>query len=159
MAVIMGVLRALRGDISLLVKQIRDCGRLHWPAKPSAPVTCDRFLPIKCSTERFNKDFLAKTPRPQRWQKKVFFYFSELGVLCPVEYRLDQDRVVHPKRYATGESHPLSDLFLYLWIVFVYHEAHEDHEEFTIKLYRPLEFKPRGRYNLNELPRSKLRGI
>ena len=28
------------------------------------------------------------------------------------------------------ESHPLSDLFLYLWIVFVYHEAHEDHEEF-----------------------------
>jgi hypothetical protein len=32
--------------------------------------------------------------------------------------------------------------------VFVYHEAHEDHEEFTIKLYRPLRFKPRGRYNL-----------
>ncbi len=28
------------------------------------------------------------------------------------------------------ESHPLFDLFLYLWIVFVYHEAHEDHEEF-----------------------------
>jgi len=46
------------------------------------------------------------------------------------------------------ESHPLSDLFLYLWIVCVNHEAHEDHEEFTIKLYRPLEFKPRGRYNL-----------
>jgi len=51
--------------------------------KPSAPVTCDRFLPIKCSTERFNKDFLAKTPTPQR---KIFSYFSELGVLCPVEY-------------------------------------------------------------------------
>ncbi len=33
-------------------------------------------------------------------------------------------------------------------IVFVYHEAHEDHEEFTIKLYRPPRFKPRGRYNL-----------
>ena len=32
--------------------------------------------------------------------------------------------------------------------VFVYHEAHEDHEEYTIKLYRPLRFKPRGRYNL-----------
>ncbi len=43
------------------------------------------------------------------------------------------------------ESHPLSDLFLYLLIVFVYHE---DHEEFTIKLYRPLRFKPPGRYNL-----------
>ena len=28
-----------------------------------------------------------------------------------------------------GESHPLSDLFLYLWIEFVYHEVHEDHEE------------------------------
>jgi len=68
------VLRALRGDISFLLKQIRDCGWFHWPAKPSVPVTCDRFLPIKCSTERFNKDFLAKpvlskaegTPRPQR---------------------------------------------------------------------------------------------
>jgi hypothetical protein len=34
---------------------------------------------MKCSTERFNKDFLAKTPRPQR---KIFSYFSELGVLC-----------------------------------------------------------------------------
>ncbi len=32
-----------------------------------------------------------------------------LGVLCPVEYRLDQDRVVLPKRYSTGESHRLSD--------------------------------------------------
>ncbi len=32
--------------------------------------------------------------------------------------------------------------------VFVYHEAHEDHEEFTGKLYRLLRFKPRGRYNL-----------
>jgi hypothetical protein len=39
------------------------------------------------------------TPRPQR---KIFSYFSELGVLCPVEYRLDQDRVVRPKRYSTG---------------------------------------------------------
>ena len=38
-----------------------------------------RFLPIKCSTERFNKDYLAKTPRPQR---KTVSYFSELGVLC-----------------------------------------------------------------------------
>ncbi len=35
-----------------------------------------------------------------------------------------------------------------LWIVFVYHEAHDDYEEFTIKLHRPLRFKPRGRYNL-----------
>ncbi len=42
----------------------------------------------------------------------------------------------------------LTENFKYLWIVFVYHEAHEDHEEFTIKLYRPLRFKPRGRYNL-----------
>jgi len=41
-------------------------------------------------TERFNKDFLAKpvlskaegTPSLQRWQRKVFFYFSELGALC-----------------------------------------------------------------------------
>ncbi len=101
-----------------------------------------------------------------------------LGVLCPVEYpfhrsvilsftalfhgasppeyRINQDRVVCPKRYSTGESHRLSDSpnpnltenFKYLWTVFVYHEAHEDHEEFTIKLYRPLRFKPRGRNNL-----------
>jgi len=34
------VLRALRGDISLLVKQIRDCGRHTCSAKLSAPVTC-----------------------------------------------------------------------------------------------------------------------
>ena len=66
----------------------------------------------------------------------------------PVEYRLDHDRVVLPKRYSTGESHPLSDLLLYFWTVFVYHEAHEDHEELTIKLYRPLRFKFRVRYNL-----------
>ena len=26
-----------------------------------------------------------------------------LGVLCPVEYRLDQDRVVRQKRYSTGQ--------------------------------------------------------
>ncbi len=65
-----------------------------------------------------------------------------------MEYLLDQEHVVLPKRYSTGESHPLSDLFLYLWTVFVYHEAHEDHEEFTSKLYRLLRFKPRGRYNL-----------
>ncbi len=65
-----------------------------------------------------------------------------------MEYRLDQDRVVHPKRYSTGESHLLSDPFLYLWIVFVHHEALEDHEEFTINLSRPTGFKPRGRYNL-----------
>ena len=60
-------------------------------------------------------------PRPQR---KTISYFSELGALCPVgypfhrsvifsftalfpgaspvEYRLDQDRVVCPKRYSTG---------------------------------------------------------
>ncbi len=48
------VLRALHCDISLLLKQIRDCGWLHWPAKPPAPVTCDRFLPIKCLTECLN---------------------------------------------------------------------------------------------------------
>ncbi len=54
------------------------------------------------------------------------------------------------------ENHRLSDSlnpnstenFKYLWIVFVYHEAHEDHEEFTIRLYPPLRFKLRGRYNL-----------
>ena len=43
-----------------------------------------------------------------------------------------------------GASHLFSNLPLYLWIVFVYHEVHEDHEEFIIKLYRPLRFKPRG---------------
>ncbi len=48
----------------------------------------------------------------------------------PVEYRLDQDRAVRLKHYSTGESYPLSDLLLYLWIVFVYHEVHEDHEDF-----------------------------
>ena len=95
------VLRALRGDISLLLKQIRDCGWLHWPAKPSAPVTCDRFLPMKCSTERFNKDFLAKTPRPQR---KIFSYFSELGVLCAVEYRLTKIELFARSAIPRGES-------------------------------------------------------
>ncbi len=45
------VLRALRGDISLLLKQIRDCGWLHWPAKPSAPVTCDSIC-LPRSTRR-----------------------------------------------------------------------------------------------------------
>jgi hypothetical protein len=58
-----------------------------------------------------------------------------------------------------GESHPLSDLFLYLWIVFVYHEAHEDHEEFTIKLYRSLRFKARGRYNLIDTSLSWRTGV
>ncbi|MEE9568857.1 MAG: hypothetical protein V3W37_05670, partial [Candidatus Binatia bacterium] len=56
----------------------------------------------------------------------------------PVEYRLDQDRVVCPKRYSTGESYLLSDLLFYLWTVFVYHETHEDHEEFDIP--RPLRY-------------------
>ncbi len=87
--------------------------------------------------------------------KKTFLILL-LGVLCPVEYRLDQDRVVLPKRYSTGESYLFSDSlnpnstenFKFLWIVIVYHEAHEDHEEFTIKLFRPLCFKARGRYNL-----------
>jgi len=54
------------------------------------------------------------------------------------------------------ESNRLSDSlnpnsaenFKYLWTVFVYPVPHEDHEEFTIKLYPPLRFKPRGRYNL-----------
>jgi len=50
-----------------------------------------RLLPIKCSTERLQQIFL------------IFF----LGALCafaarPVEYRLDQDQVVRPKRYSTG---------------------------------------------------------
>ena len=94
------ILRALRGDISLLLTQIRDYGWLHWPAKPSAPVTCDRFLPMKCSTERFNKDFLAKTPRPQR---KIFSYFSELGVLCPVEYRLTKIELFARSAIPRGE--------------------------------------------------------
>ena len=34
------------------------------------------------------------------------------------------------------------------WYSIAYHEVHEDHEEFTIKLYRLLRFKARGRYNL-----------
>ncbi len=74
------VLRALRGDIPFLLKQIRDCGWFRWPVKPSVPVTCDRFLPIKCSTERFNKDFLAKTPRPQR----KLFCSSSLAPFAPL---------------------------------------------------------------------------
>ena len=45
------VLRALRGDISLLLKQIRDCGWLHWPAKPSAPMRCDSVC-LPRTTER-----------------------------------------------------------------------------------------------------------
>jgi len=45
-----------------------------------------RLLPIKCSTERLQQIYL------------IFF----LGALCPVEYRLDQGRVVRPKRYSTG---------------------------------------------------------
>ena len=61
-----------------------------------------------------------------------------------------------PEALFHRESHRLSDSlnpnstenFKYLWIVFIYHEAHEDHEEFTIKLYPPQKFKPRGRYNL-----------
>jgi len=31
-----------------------------------------------------------------------FAFLFNLGVLCPVEYRLDQDRVVRQKRYSTG---------------------------------------------------------
>ncbi len=34
-----------------------------------------------------------------------------------------------PEALLHRESHPLFDLFLYLWIGFVYHEVHEDHEE------------------------------
>ncbi len=62
--------------------------------------------------------------------------FSELGVLCEMPSLSDS---LNPNS---------TENFKYLWIVFVCHEAHEDHEEFTIKLYRPLRFKPRGRYNL-----------
>ena len=125
------VLRALRGDISLLLKQISDCSRFHWPAKPSSPVTCDRFLPIKCSTERlqhlapfapWNTDstkielfalsaipwgelfFLRSSPHRAKTAKiaKKTLLVLFLGALCPVEYRLDQDRVVRPKRYSMG---------------------------------------------------------
>ncbi len=46
-------------------------------------------------------------PRRQACKEKYFPIFSELGVLCafaarPVEYRLDQDRVIRPKHYSTG---------------------------------------------------------
>ena len=109
----------------------------------------------------------------------------------PVEYRLDQDRVVRPKRYSTGRGlvypifslsrqacpepflcqdklrrrdaktakkkipissnlapfAPLRELSFirsspYLWTVFFYHVAHEDHEEFTIKYIGPCVSNP-----------------
>ena len=47
--------------------------------KPSAPVTCDRFLLIKCLTERVNKDFRAKMPRPQRMKSE--FRISKLETI------------------------------------------------------------------------------
>ncbi len=53
------------------------------------------------------------------------FLFSFLGVLCPVEYRLDQDRVVRPKRYSTG---------LALWNI-----------DLNAAEYDPQGFTPRGK--------------
>ncbi len=129
-----------------MVKQIRNYGRLHWPAKPSAPVTCDRFLPIKCSTERLQQSFSHQAcPEPFLCQRKLTrrdantakktLLILLLGVLCPVEsshgrggsvalvtlfhgaspveYLLDQDRVVLPKRYSTGENQLSSNLPLF----------------------------------------------
>ncbi len=44
----------------------------------------------------------AKRVHPTPYTLHPTPYFH-LGVLCPVEYLLDQDRVVLPKRYSTGE--------------------------------------------------------
>ena len=41
-----------------------------------------------------------------------------------------------------GESHSLSDIPLYLWIVFVNREVHEDPEKFTIIYIGPFVSKP-----------------
>ena len=89
------------------------------------------------------------------------FVFLSLGFVSNFGFRVSKFvRSWRPLRlcasYLFSDSlNPNStENFKYLWIVFVCHEAHEDHEEFTIKLYRPLRFKPRGRYNLisHELP-------
>ena len=60
------VLRALRGDISLLLKQIRDCSWFHWPAKPSAPVTCDSIC-LPRSTRRSRRIY-NQLYRPLRFK-------------------------------------------------------------------------------------------
>ena len=81
----------------------------------------------------FKKDFRAKTAKIA----KNFFLSLRTWRPCSARGRISL-------RLSLCESHPFSDLLLYLWILFVYHEVHEDHEEFIIKLYRPLCFKPRG---------------
>ncbi len=83
------------------------------------------------------------------------FIFLSFGFVSNFGFRVSKFvRSWRPLRLCA--SHRLSDFlipnltenFKYLWIGFVYHETHEAHEEFTIKLYRPLRFKARGRYSL-----------
>ena len=75
-------------------------------------------------------------------------YFCRIGVSTSFDFSVGFYRYnVQQNDFNTWrpcESYLFSDLPLYLWLVFVYHEVHEDHEEFIIKLYRPLRFKPRG---------------
>ncbi len=126
-------------------------------------------------------DLFLIAPRPQRSQREIVSYFSELGALCafalaPWNILSTEALSFHSRHYFTGRVPWNTDstkieLFalrvipqgrssfirfpkpkfngkFHLWTVFVYHEAHEDHEESTIKLYRPLRFKLCGRYNL-----------
>ena len=83
----------------------------------------------------------------------MFFYFSKLGVLCafariilyPILPLFSELGVLCEMPSLSDSLNPNStENFKYLWTVFVNYEAHEDHEEFTIKLYRPLGVKPRG---------------
>ncbi len=68
----------------------------------------------------------------------ILLLISELGVLCPVEYSHSRGvsvalvTVFHGESYLSSDSlNPNStENFKYLWIVVVYHEVHEDHEEF-----------------------------
>jgi len=60
-----------------------------------------------------SKDAFAARPVEYPFHRSVIFSFTALfHGASPVEYRLDQDRVVLPKHYSTGESHRLSDLLL-----------------------------------------------
>ena len=57
---------------------------------------------------------LCSLPRGISFPQKRYLSFTALfHGASPVEYRLDQDQVVRPKRYSTGESHPLSDPLLF----------------------------------------------
>jgi len=56
----------------------------------------------------------ALCPVEYPFHRSVIFSFAALfHGARPVEYLLDQDRVVLPKRYSTGENHPLSFLLLF----------------------------------------------